>query len=110
MTAPTPKQQQALKATHRRFLKADLVTRVRMAAPLARELAVLGACDVADVCIPENMALCNHIEDLIGHNGPTDLTDAQDVLMWRSQEAAYALGIAVGQLLPPEVFKTGGGR
>jgi hypothetical protein len=102
MKKPSEKQRQAA------FLKADIQTQVCLAAPLARSLVMLGLSDVEGVCNPSNMDLPFHIEELIGHDGPS-CDDKEFPRLGESQQAAFALGIAVGLLLRPDAF-TGGAK
>jgi hypothetical protein len=88
------------------FAKAPLVTRVQLAAPLARELALNGLRDIDKECSGyAEMYLTSHIEQLIGHAGDAGIDDAGMALAIDGFEAAYALGIAVGLLLRPDVFE-----
>jgi hypothetical protein len=92
-----------LAGQHQRFLKADLATQVREATPIARELIVNGPMDTRngddDVMI--------RVKALIGHEGPETDREGDTELMMEALYTAYAIGIAVGLLLRPELFQGG---
>jgi hypothetical protein len=83
----------------------DLAEYVRRAQPLALEL-VRDGLDVIDA----DETLESHIELIIGHNGPKDLDDDGVSKFIQALEAAYAIGLAVGMLVRPELFAKGGTR
>jgi hypothetical protein len=82
--------------------KGDLRAQVRIAGEMARHMVV------ADGIEQERMDAFNKLA------GGKFEHAASSVEVWSSYcdhiSAAYALGIAVGQLVHPDVFKTGGER
>lgn len=93
------------------FIEADLATRVRLAMPLARELAILGPSDSEDELTADRMALSLHVEELLGGDPvPATCDGKTGKAIDQREAAAYALGIAVGLMLRPEVFAKGGAR
>jgi hypothetical protein len=84
---------------------ADLPAQLRLARETARQLVLNGVVDGENVL--------NAINELAGGGFEANLTTpGGDV--WsdfcRHVDAAFALGIVVGQLVHPDVFKNGGDR
>jgi hypothetical protein len=52
------------------------------------------------------------VADLVGHDGPADVVGGEGELakIYECEEAAFAIGIAVGLLMRPEAFDKGGAR
>jgi hypothetical protein len=83
----------------------DLVTLVQKARPIAHEIVIEGF----DLTATAERNVPVFIEELIGHNGPPDLDGERLTQFVDATEAAYAIGIAVGLLLRPEIFEKPGG-
>jgi hypothetical protein len=50
------------------------------------------------------------VKTLIGHDGPKHMDEEGFTALFEALDAAYAIGIAVGLLLRPELFASGGAR
>ena len=75
--------------------------------PTAKSIVAFGLGDVAGretdaECLPI------HIEHLVGHGGPNLATDEDQQEFNDYVYGAYALGIAIGQLVSPRLFKREG--
>lgn len=105
--SPTSQKTRQAKRWRTASRKADMATCVRLATPLARELVTLGMCDIGRVCDPDKQALPFHIEELIGYDATAAVDDDALSAVEESQEAALALGIAIGLLLRQEAFSGG---
>ena len=81
----------------------DLLRQVDLAAPKAREIVLFRGS--ADDIIETVAQLVGSLPD-----PPNQMSEIDWTVYCDHVSAAYALGIAVSQLLQPAVFKTGGAR
>jgi hypothetical protein len=96
------------KKQHAAFIAADLASKVRSATPVARDILLNSTFDLESGHSQES--LVNRLEELVGHEGPA-CPETELHTLTVSLEACYALGIAVGLLMRPELFvDTDGGR
>jgi hypothetical protein len=86
----------------KQFIGSDLAAQVRLAEPLAREL-IMEALDGTAHYQNDDHHRIGYVAALLGHDGPRCADDQLDKIE-QIADAAYALGIAVGQLLSPGVF------
>ena len=99
-----------------RFAEMDLADQVRRARRLAPDIVLLGAVDV-ERYDTTNENLASRVEALVGHGGPDiesrhegkdGITSESQYERWDDSLAgAFALGIAVGQLVSPAAFTKG---
>lgn len=82
------------------FRRADFAGKVRLADAVARQMVLESG------CVPEGEQndLTAHVFGLTGRDAP-GVPDAALTAYGEALEAAYALGIAVGQLVSPEAFR-----
>ena len=105
----TPTLQQAFLAAS---TEGDLVEQVRLARPKAREL--VWACGIAEDNIESIGHLagdfCPEVDDSTRARAHDPVANAEWEAYCHHLNAAFALGIAIGQLVSPDVFKSGGER
>ena len=91
---------------HKPFRELRLAAQVHRAQSLARQQVVDG---IGDLDGQEASELATLLDHLSGHEGPlsTDDEAVQIDKLTDHQQAAYALGLATGLLLRPDVFKKG---
>jgi hypothetical protein len=103
----------------RPFRDLMLFEQIQRAQAIAAARVRLGLEDAATVDT-DALVLDSQVEQLVGHSGPdlesrhvgkSGITDRTNYEHWLdSLNGAYALGIAVGQLLSPAVFTKGRAR
>jgi hypothetical protein len=91
----------------KRFVTLNVNEQVRLATPLAKRIVCSGLDDGRNAS--SATILPNNVSELIGHDGPSDTETGDEALekVNQCEEAAYALGIAVGLLLRADVFAGG---
>ena len=95
------------------FEKLTMRERVRVLGPIAADLALYGVeCLKATPEIDPDAGLSTLVSEILGLRKHDYLpeTDERSQNAWLVHEAAFALGIAIGLLLRPEAFTTGGAR
>ena len=97
-------------AAQKRFVNAALDEQVRLAMPLARQIVRMGFDDVSRYEASEE----DLVSRALGLVGDDEMPDFEDAVQGEKIEAyaaaSYALGIAVGLLVRPEVFAKDGVR
>jgi hypothetical protein len=86
---------------HVTSIKADMPSKVRMATPIARDILLNSTFDLEGSTDQESVIY--RLQDLVGHDRPK-CPDTELHTLTVSREACYALGIAVGLLMRPELF------
>lgn len=81
---------------------------VRAAGPEARQLLLSHGIDARLISSSDNR--WDAAARVAGHTGPNIISDADQELQNEYTEAFFALGIAIGQLVHPDVFKTSGAK
>jgi hypothetical protein len=83
------------------FITADMPSKVRMAMPFGRDILLYSTFHLEGSNDQESVV--NRLQELVGHDGPV-CPDTELHTLTVSLEACYALSIAVGLLMRPELF------
>jgi hypothetical protein len=84
-----------------------IANHVRRAEGLARQIVLNAGVTGGDTV---EFSVQGLVDALIGHDGPKHLDEEGYTALFEALDAAYAIGIAVGLLLRPDVFAKGGAR